>query len=173
MNPAACTLELSEYCVKFSNYEKNQIQLIGRKQLLLSEFAQAVRKATFDDVLIIPYFDKKGEVKGSQLILKEDDQTINLIDQEINNIYHQNSEMLQFGHQKFLTNEDNHDEYILVVSVQFKQKVYMRGNFENNEAYYILNKIQKKMLSQQLAKFEYFVLNDDFDQLMREEFYQP
>jgi len=24
----------------------------------------------------------------------------------------------------------------------------------------------------QLAKFEYFVLNDDFDQLMREEFYQ-
>jgi len=49
----------------------------------------------------------------------------------------------------------------------------MRGNFENNEAYYILNKIQKKMLSQQLAKLEYFVLNDDFDQLMREEFYQP
>jgi len=81
--------------------------------------------------------------------------------------------MLQFGHQKFLTNEDNHDEFILVVSVQFKQKVYMRGNFENNEAYYILNKIQKKLLSQQLAKFEYFVLNDDFDALMREEFYQP
>lgn len=97
-NPAACTLELSEYCIKFSNYEKNQIQLMGRKQLLLSEFAQSVRKATFGDVLIIPYFDKKGEVKGSQLIMKEDDQTINLIDQEINNIYHQNSEMLQFGH---------------------------------------------------------------------------
>lgn len=105
--------------------------------------------------------------------MKEDDQTINMIDQDINNIYHQNSELLQFGHQKFLTNEDNHDEYILVVSVQFKQKVYMRGNFENNEAYYILNKIQKKLLSQQLAKFEYFVLNDDFDALMREEFYQP
>ena len=49
----------------------------------------------------------------------------------------------------------------------------MRGNFENNEAYYILNKIQKKLLSQQLAMFEYCVLNDDFDQLMREEFYQP
>jgi hypothetical protein len=28
-------------------------------------------------------------------------------------------------------------------------------------------------MSQQLAKFEYFVLNDDFDALMREEFYQP
>jgi hypothetical protein len=64
-NPAQCTLELQEYCVKFSNYEKNQIQLISRKQILMSEYAQAVRRATFDEVLIIPYFDKKGEVKGS------------------------------------------------------------------------------------------------------------
>jgi len=28
-------------------------------------------------------------------------------------------------------------------------------------------------MSMQIAKFEYFVLNDDFDALMREEFYQP
>lgn len=81
--------------------------------------------------------------------------------------------MIQFGHQKFLTNEDNHEEYILVVSCQFRKHVYMNGNFQNNESYFILNKIQKKLLSQQLAKFEYFVLNDDFDRLMREEFYQP
>ena len=87
-NPGACTLELTEYCIKFSNYEKNIIQMIGRKQLLLSEYAQAVRRATFDEVLIIPYLDKKGEIKGSQLILKEDEQTINLLDQDINNIYH-------------------------------------------------------------------------------------
>jgi hypothetical protein len=79
-NPAQCTLELAEYCIKYSNYEKNQIQLIGRKQMLLSEYAQSVRRATFDEVLIIPYFDKKGEVKGSQLIMKEDGQTINLTD---------------------------------------------------------------------------------------------
>ena len=38
-NPAASSLELSEYCIKFSNYEKNQVQLIGRKQLMLSEYA--------------------------------------------------------------------------------------------------------------------------------------
>jgi hypothetical protein len=46
---------------------------MSRKQVLLSELAQSVRKATFEDVLIIPYFDKMGEVKGSQLIMKEDD----------------------------------------------------------------------------------------------------
>lgn len=80
--------------------------------------------------------------------------------------------MLQYGYQKFLTNEDSHDEYILVVSCQFRQRVYMNCNLENSECYYILNKIQKKILSMQLAKFEYFVLNDDFDALMREEFFQ-
>ena len=80
--------------------------------------------------------------------------------------------MLQFGHQKFLTSEANHEEYILTISAQLKQRVYMHGNLENNESYYLLNKIQKKLLSMQLAKFEYFVLNDDFDQLMREEFFQ-
>lgn len=80
---------------------------------------------------------------------------------------------MAFGHQKFLTNTFNHDEYVLIASCQLRQKVFMQGNFENNEAYYIMNKIQKKLMSQQLAQFEYFVLNDDFDQLMREEFYQP
>jgi hypothetical protein len=48
----------------------------------------------------------------------------------------------------------------------------MEGNLDPSEAYYILNKIQKKIMSMQLAKFEYFVLNDDFEQLMRDEFFQ-
>lgn len=47
----------------------------------------------------------------------------------------------------------------------------MEGNFEPSEAYYVLSKIQRKIMSMQLAKFEYFVLTDDFDQLMRDEFY--
>jgi hypothetical protein len=47
----------------------------------------------------------------------------------------------------------------------------MKGNLDTSEAYYILCKIQKKIMSMQLAKFEYFVLTDDFDKLMREEFY--
>jgi len=48
----------------------------------------------------------------------------------------------------------------------------MKGNLETSESYFILNKIQKKIMSMQLAKFEYFVLTDDFDKLMRDEFYQ-
>lgn len=48
----------------------------------------------------------------------------------------------------------------------------MKGNLEPSESYYILNKIQRKLMSMQLARFEFFVLTDDFDKLMRDEFYQ-
>lgn len=95
---------MSEYCIKFSNYEKNLISLIGRKQLLLSAAAMEARTLSFDKFLIIPYFDASGSIKGSQFLLKEDGQIITLKDQDENNIYHQKSAMCQFGHQKFLVN---------------------------------------------------------------------
>ena len=43
--------------------------------------------------------------------------------------------MVQFGQQKFLTDKGSHDEYILLVSAQLKQKVFMKGNLEACEAY--------------------------------------
>lgn len=97
---------------------------------------------------------------------------IKFVDQDKNNIYQHQTDTVQFGHQKFLTDKQSHDEYILLVSAQLRQKVYMEGNFDPSEAYYILSKIQRKIMSMQLAKFEYFVLTDDFEQLMRNEFFQ-
>ena len=44
--------------------------------------------------------------------------------------------------------------------------------FDEKFPIFYVNKIQKKIMSMQLAKFEYFVLTDDFDKLMRDEFYQ-
>jgi len=43
LNPASCTIELSEYCVHYNNFANTKIQLIGRKQLLLSDVAQYTR----------------------------------------------------------------------------------------------------------------------------------
>lgn len=140
--------------------------------MLLSDVAQFRREQTFEKLFILPFFDKKGSVKGSQLVLKEDDQVIKITDQDQNKIYHHETDLIQFGQQKFLTDKGSHDEYLLLVSAQLRQKVYMKGNLEPSEAYYILSKIQKKIMSMQLAKFEYFVLTDDFDQLMRDEFHQ-
>jgi hypothetical protein len=99
-------------------------------------------------------------------------QVIRMLDQEINTLFQHTSETIQYGHQKFLTSEDSHDDYILVISSQLRQRVYMDFFFDNSESYFIHSKVIKKLLSMQLAKFEYFVLNDDFEALMREEFYQ-
>jgi hypothetical protein len=66
-----------------------------------------------------------------------------------------------------MINANNHEEYILVTSSQFKQKVYMKNNFENSESNFVHRKTITKLLSMQLAKFEYFVLNDDFEALLR------
>jgi len=69
---AKTTLELTEYCVHYSCCFKNKIQLIGRKQMLLSELAQQKRNQSFDEVLMLPYFTERSLIKGSQFVLKED-----------------------------------------------------------------------------------------------------
>lgn len=74
--------------VRFSNWERNLIQLIGRKQTFLSEHAMKERVKSFDNFLIIPYLDKAGVIKGSQFVLREDEQMILMKDQDENNIYH-------------------------------------------------------------------------------------
>ena len=74
-NAAKCTMELSEYIVHFTNQSNvnSSIKLIGKKQMLLSEVAQFRREQSFDKLFILPYYDNTGKIKGSQLILKEDD----------------------------------------------------------------------------------------------------
>ena len=144
------------------------------KQILISESAQVVRRDTFNNLLLIPWFDKRGGIIGSQLGFREDAnmQVIRLLDQDINSLFQHKSDTIQYGHQKFLTSIENHDDYVLVISSQLRQKVNTGLFFDNSESYWIHQYVIKKLLSMQLAKFEYFVLNDDFEQLMREEFYQ-
>lgn len=66
-NPAKCTLELTEYLINFNNQTStsSSLKLVGRKNMLLSDVAQYRRVITFDNIFILPYFDKKGQVKGS------------------------------------------------------------------------------------------------------------
>ena len=146
-NPAKCTVEMSEYMVHYNTQTSTSLKLIGRKQMLLSDVAQFRREQTFEKLFILPFYTRSGQIKGSQLVLKEDDQIIKITDQDKNKIYHHETELMQFGQQKFLTDKESHDEYILLVSAQLRQKVYMKGNLEPSEAYFLLNKIQKKIMS--------------------------
>jgi hypothetical protein len=45
--------------------------MIGRKQIFLSQSAQRNRQETMTNLFFLPYFDNKGRVKGTRLVLRE------------------------------------------------------------------------------------------------------
>lgn len=49
----------------------------------------------------------------------------------------------------------------------------MRAALENSECYYILSKIQKKLMSMTLCKYENYILNDNFNLLLKDQFFNP
>lgn len=49
----------------------------------------------------------------------------------------------------------------------------MEDFLDNSEAYWVLNKTNKKLLSMFLSKFEQPILNDNFEALQREIFFNP
>jgi len=49
----------------------------------------------------------------------------------------------------------------------------MQANLENSENFFILNKVQKKLLSMKLCKYENYILNDNFNLLLKNQFFQP
>lgn len=121
-----CTLEFQEFCVHSSCCGQNRIQLVGLKQMLISPTTLNQRKDTFEDLFIIPWVEhKQQKFKGSQFVLRERVQfqplqVIRMLDQNINNIFQHQNETIQYGHTKFLTSKDTHEDYILVISSQLK-----------------------------------------------------
>jgi hypothetical protein len=92
-----------------------------------------------------------------------------MLDQDYNTLFQfSTKETVQYGHKKiFLTNSGHQDEYFLIVSSQLKRKMYMASSetadtdnnvFDNSEAYWVLNKVIKKLLSMQIANFGDFLL---------------
>lgn len=84
--------------------------MIGKKQIFLSKSAQSSRHETMSNLFFLPYFDNKGRVKGTRMILREGhDKTksmvvtdvseqpqrmISMKDQEVNNIYHHENSLI-------------------------------------------------------------------------------
>jgi len=170
VNPAQCTLELTEWGVSYNCCEKTQIKLVGKKQMLLSDEAQDVRRDSFIECLFIPWFDHEGKVKGSQFVMKDGEDkmmSIRLVDQNYNLMYQRSTDLLQYGYNKFQTNSASMDEFIVVVATQLRQKVWMENFLDTSEAYWVLQKCNKKLMSMSLAKFDNYVMNDDFDTVKR------
>lgn len=93
---------MTDILVQYSNFNKNSINIVGRKNLFLSQVAQINREESFYRVFFTPYFNSKGSIKGTRLILyknipgREEKQIENITikEQEDNNIYHQQTDLV-------------------------------------------------------------------------------
>ena len=76
--------------------------------------------------VIIPFIDEDHIQQGCQCILlhSQDRKTmLNLIDQEINNLYSYESEIIKMGSKRFELSQDDHEDFIVVVSAKICDKV--------------------------------------------------
>lgn len=48
---------------------------MSKKQMFLSQIAQLRRKESFNDLYFFPYYDGKGKIKGSTLIMEQPQQS--------------------------------------------------------------------------------------------------
>lgn len=60
---------------------------------------------------------------------------------------------------------------MVVVASQLRQKIWMDDYFDVSEAYWILQKTNKKVISMMRATFDKYMMNDDFDQMQKGGFY--
>jgi hypothetical protein len=60
---------MNDFLVVYSTFGQNSVNLVGRKNLFLSQVAQINREKSFYDVFFTPYFTNSGSIKGVRLIL--------------------------------------------------------------------------------------------------------
>lgn len=61
----------------------------------------------------------------------------------------------------------------MVVGSQIRQRVWMENLLDDSETYWVLQKTNKKLLSMHLGRFEQAIMNDDFESLEREVYFNP
>jgi len=71
-----------------------------------------------------------------------------------------------------MLDERDVSNYLIVASCQFKNKVYQGEFLDDAESYWVMHKVIKKLLSQNQAKFENYLFNDNFDVIQKKEFFK-
>ena len=166
----------SEFLITYSP-QKVHIQTIGYKLVMLSK--KVIQKYDWlfiKNSSVVPFYDGCGSCKGSQLIFQLDDEcfpTIDLKDQDLNNIYKYKSDVVLCGKKKFyLAHSENNkekileDEYIIVSSVVLRKDFIEMDIFDPNESHYVLRKAQLLQLGMRTPDLKFITLNN-FDSIQQ------
>lgn len=66
---------------------------------------------------------------------------------------------------RYKLDEKDVNNYLIIASCSFLNNVYQKEFLDDAESYWVMHKVIKKMLSQNQAKFENYLINDNFDVL--------
>jgi len=139
---------------KDKEHNKLKVDLIGQKHILLSsEMIQASNFEYLTNSEAVSFFVKKGadkmEVKGCQLFLQKnqgDYCVINLLDQELNNLFMYQTSAVFLGWKTFELHPENNTHYAMVVSVLLREKFIYKDTFDNDEAFMVLRNSTDRVL---------------------------
>lgn len=153
-----------------------QFQLVGQKQIFFSNKCikmtnwNYLRKST-----IIPFLDDENVQQGCQIIMMHDRKRktyLNLIDQEMNNIYTYESNIVKIGSKRFEVNRDDYEDYIIVVAAKINDEVVDLNLLDQQETFKILRTMIEIMMYMRKPDLEYVLLNP-FDTLLQKDFFTP
>jgi hypothetical protein len=98
---------------------------------------------------VVPFYDVTGSVKGCQYIFKNsstEHSVLNLLDQDINNIYSYQSQVAQIGQKKFMLRKSDNGAFIVVISSCLRQELIDHDILEKSEVHYVLSHLQDLVL---------------------------
>jgi len=128
-----------------------------------------------EDSCFIPFVDNDFQQQGCQIVFYHSDKRttyLNLLDQDVNNIYTYESNISKIGYKKFEMNSQDHNENIVVVAAKLKESVISRAVFSDQETFKILKKMHDQILCMKNSDLEYLLMNS-FNSLLKQDFFTP
>ena len=97
---------------------------------------------------------------------------LNLIDQEVNNLFSYESNIIKIGSKRFELNKDDYEDFLIVVAARINEEVVQKNILDQQESFKILRTMQEILLSMRKPDLEYVLLNS-FESLSKKDFFTP
>lgn len=90
----------------------------------------------------------------------------------MNNLYSYQSDIITIGSKRFELNKDDHEEFLIVISVKINEDAIQMNLLDQQESFKILRTMQEILLAMRKPDLEYVLLNS-FDSLLQLDFFTP
>lgn len=152
------------------------VQLVGQKNIFLSNKCIKLTNWNYlKQSIIIPFVDEEHTQQGCQVILQHDRSRktyLNLIDQQINNLYSYESNIVKIGSKRFELSKEDYEDFLVVVAAKINHDVIEKNILDQQESFKILRTMQEILLAMRKPDLEYVLLNS-FDSLLKKDFFTP